>query len=257
MEQKMVRERKKLITTIERLLEGPMVFLGFVWLVLLVVELVWGLPKVLEYLSLTIWVLFILDFILKFILAPSKLSFLKKNWLTAISLIIPALRVFRLLRILRLIKGVRLIKVVASLNRGMKSLGATMKRRGFAYVMILSVVVTFGGAAGMYGIEKGHPGFENYGMALWWTGMRVITAGSDYFPITPEGRGLAFILSLFGYAVFGYVTATLATFFIGRDAEEEDAPVAGAKEVEELKKLVISLTTKIDKMSADVKGEGA
>ena len=246
MKQQLVNERKKLLSSIEKLLEGPMVFLGFVWLLLLIIELVWGLSTVLEYLSITIWVIFIFDFLIKFLLAPVKLHFFKTNWLTAISLIIPALRIFRILRLFRVLRGVRLIKVVASLNRGMKSLGATMQRRGFGYVVLLSIAVTFGGAAGMFAIEKGNTGFENYGMALWWTSMRVITAGSDFWPATPEGRGLAFILSLFGYAVFGYVTATLATFFIGRDAEEKDAPVAGAKDVEELKKMITSLSTKIE-----------
>jgi voltage-gated potassium channel len=53
---------------------------------------------------------------------------------------------------------------------------------------------------------------------------------------------LAFILAVFGYAVFGYVTATLATFFIGRDAEEKDTPVAGANDVAELKEMVATLT---------------
>lgn len=123
-----------------------------------------------------------------------------------------------------------------------------MQRRGFGYVMLLALIVTFAGAAAMYAIEKGHHGFENYGMALWWTSMRVITAGSDFWPITPEGRGLAFILALFGYAIFGYVTATLATFFIGRDAEEEKAPVAGAKDVAELKKMITVLSQKIDEI---------
>lgn len=249
MEKKVAVERKKLLNTIEHLLEGPMVFLGFVWLVLLVIDLVWGLTPMLQNVSVTIWVIFIIDFLIKFFLAPNKIRFFKRNWLTAISLVIPAFRIFRLLRILRLLKGVRLIKVVGSLNRSMKSLSATMKRRGFAYVMALTVLVTFGGAAGMYGIEKGHAGFENYGMALWWTSMRVITAGSDYWPITPEGRGLAFILALFGYAIFGYVTATLATFFIGRDAEEEQAPVAGTKDVDELKKMIVALSQKVDKLN--------
>lgn len=248
MDRKTISERKKLLNTVERFLEGPMVFLGFVWLVLLIIELIWGLSKPLQYLSVTIWAVFIIDFLLKLILAPSKTRFIKRNWLTAISLIIPALRVFRLLRLLRLLKGVRLIKIVASLNRSMKSLGATMQRRGFGYVMLLALIVTFAGAAGMYAIEKGHQGFENYGMALWWTSMRVITAGSDFWPITPEGRGLAFILALFGYAIFGYVTATLATFFIGRDAEEEKAPVAGAKDVAELKKMITVLSQKIDEI---------
>ncbi|MBD0294128.1 MAG: ion transporter [Bacteroidota bacterium] len=256
MQQQLVHERKKLLHSIESFLEGPMIFLGFVWLVLLVIELIWGLPKVLEYMSLTIWVLFIIDFVLKFILAPDKLVFFKKNWLTAISLVIPALRIFRIFRIIRLLRGlrgIRLIRVVSSLNRSMRSLGKTMKRRGFGYVVLLSIVVTFGGAAGMYALEKGNQGFENYGMALWWTAMRVITAGSDFWPTTPEGRGLAFLLSIFGYAVFGYVTATLATFFIGRDAEEKDAPVAGAKEVAELKRMIQSLTNTINKMNAENK----
>lgn len=249
MKPQLFSERKKLLCSIEKLLEGPMVFLGFVWLVLLIVELVWGLSKPLEYLSIGIWVIFIVDFLIKFILAPIKLRFFKTNWLTAISLFIPAIRIFRVLRLLRVVRGVRLIKVVASLNRSMKSLGATMKRRGFGYVVLLSLAVTFGGAAGMFAIEKGNQGFENYGMALWWTAMRVITAGSDFWPTTPEGRGLAVIISVFGYAVFGYVMATLATFFIGRDAEEKETPVAGSRDVEELKKMIMTLSEKIDGMN--------
>src|SRR5207244_3107108 len=118
--------------------------------ILLIIELVWGLTTVLQYLSVTIWIVFIVDFLIKFFLAPNKLFFFKKNWLAAISLIIPALRIFRFLRILRLLKGVRLIKIIASLNRSMKSLGATMNRRGFGYVTMLTLVVAFAGAAGMY-----------------------------------------------------------------------------------------------------------
>lgn len=246
--EQMYRERKKLLRSIENILEGPMIFLGFVWMVLLVVELVWGLPIWLQKTSLFIWGLFIIDFFLKFMLAPNKISFMKKSWLTAISLLIPALRVFRLLRIMRLLRGIRVIRVVSTLNRSMKSLSATMKRRGFGYMVALAVVVTFGGAAGMFAAEKGNVGFENYGSALYWTSMRVITAGSEAWPVTDEGRVLAFILAVFGYAVFGYVTATLATFFIGRDAEEKDAPVAGSKELAEVKALVESLNRKIDEM---------
>jgi voltage-gated potassium channel len=232
-----------------------MIFLGFVWLILLVVEFMWGLPRMLEYLSITIWVVFIIDFIVKFILAPTKLAFLRINILTAISLLVPALRIFRVFRFIRFLRGlrgVRLIRLVSSLNRSMKSLGATMKRRAFGYVSLLAMLVTFAGAAGMFAIETPNPGFENYGMALWWTAMRIITAGSDYWPTTPEGRGLAFLLSLFGYAIFGYVTATLATFFIGRDAEEKDAPVAGAKDVAELKKEITKLTQAINDLKTKV-----
>ena len=251
MKEHLINERKKLLISIEKVLEGPMIFLGFVWLILLIIELVWGLNKPLEYLSLTIWVIFIIDFLIKFILAPGKVSFLKKNWLTAISLLIPALRVFRFFRFVRLLrglKGIRLVRVVSSLNRSMNSLAATMKRRAVGYVLMITLIVTFGGAAGMYALEKPNPGFDTYSMALWWTAMRVITAGNEFNPSTPEGRGLGFLIAVFGYSIFGYVTATFATFFIGRDAEEEDAPVAGAKDIEELRNTILLLTKKIDEL---------
>ena len=252
MKKQLVDERKKLLVSVGNLLEGPMVFLGFVWLIILIAELVWGLSKPLEYISLSIWIIFIIDFVIKLVLAPAKLPFFKKNWLTAISLIIPALRVFKIFRVVRLLRGlsgIRLVRVVSSLNRSMNSLAATMKRRAVGYVMMVTLIVTFGGAAGMFAIEKYTPGFETYSMALWWSAMRVITAGNEFYPATPEGRSLGFLIAVFGYTIFGYVTATFATFFIGRDAEEEDAPVAGAKDIAELKHHILLLTKKIEELT--------
>jgi len=251
MKQPLTRERNKLLYSVENFLEGPMIFLGFVWLGLLVIELIWGLSKPLEYTSLAIWIIFIIDFLIKFILAPGKIIYLKKNWLTAVSLIIPGLRVFRIFRFVRLLRGlrgIRLVRIVASLNRSMKSLGATMERRAFGYVLTFTLIIIFAGAAGMYALENTNPGFDSYGMALWWTAMRVITAGSEFHPVTSEGRALAFLLAVFGYTIFGYVTAAFATFFIGRDAEEKNAPVAGAKDVEELKAEIKKLTASIEQL---------
>lgn len=248
------RQRTGLLHRIEQLLEGPMIFLGFVWIVLLVVELIWGLNPALEMLSIFIWITFILDFLLKLFLAPQKRRFLKKNWLTIISLIIPALRIVRLFRIVRLwrgLRGIRLIKVVASLNRGFRSLNATMRRRGIGYVVLLTLLILFGGAAGMYAFEKDAAGgFHNYGKALWWTAMLLITIGSEYWPQTSEGRVLCFLLSLYGFSIFGYITATLASFFIGRDAEENNAPLAGAEDVKALRSEIQHLTKIIEELKA-------
>ncbi|WP_207493469.1 ion transporter [Aridibaculum aurantiacum] len=247
------KERNRLLKRIEDLLEAPMIFLGFAWFVLLIIEFINGLPKVWEYVSTTIWIIFIFDFLLKFFLAPAKLVYLRQNVLTALSLIIPAIRIFRVVRVIKLLRGLRgiqVIRVVSSLNRSMRSLSKTMSRRGFLYVVILTLVVIFGGAAGMLAIERGNAGFTSYGLSLWWTAMRVITAGSEYNPITPEGRFLAFIIAIYGYAVFGYVTATIASFFIGQDAEEADAPVAGAKEVAALQAQVNELTELVKEMNA-------
>ncbi len=60
MKEQLINERKRLLKSIENLLEGPMIFLGFAWLALLVVELIWGLSKELQYVSIAIWITFVL-----------------------------------------------------------------------------------------------------------------------------------------------------------------------------------------------------
>lgn len=247
-------ERNRLLKSVEQILEGPMIVLGFVWLVLLVIELVWGINKILEYLSIGIWGIFIADFLIKISLAPEKILFLRKNWLTTIALFIPALRVFRVFRFVRLLRGLRglrLVRLISSINRGLRSLGKTMKRRAFGYVMITSLLVTFAGAAGMYALENPNPGFKTYGLALWWTAMQVITAGNEFHPLTSEGRWLGFLIAVFGFSIFGYFTATFATYFIGRDAEEKDTPIAGSKDVNELKSEIQALRKLIEQQKSE------
>lgn len=242
------RERGELLEQISGWLEAPMLVLALVWLALLVWELVWGITPLLEGLGIAIWVVFILAFVLEFVLAPRKLVYLRRHWLTAISLLLPALRVFRFLRVLRAARGIRLVRVVGSLNRGMRSLGATFGRRGFGYVVALTAIMTFGGAAGMYAFERGATaGLNTYGDALWWTAMIMTTMGSQTWPVTPEGRVLCFILALYAFGIFGYVTATLATWFVGRDAEDAEGELASARSIEELKAEVAALRATIER----------
>jgi len=239
------RQRRKLLTRLEDLFEGPLIVLGFIWLILLVVELVFEPNPILEAISIVIWIIFIIDFLLKFILAPRKGTYIKSNMLTLVSLVVPAFRLFRLVRVFRILRfsrSLRLVKIVGSLSRGMRALSATMQRRAFGYVVLLTVIVIFGGAAGMYAFEKDVAGgLTNYGTALWWTTMIMTTLGSEYWPQTPEGRVLCIILSLFAFAIFGYITATIATFFLGQDAENDQAELAGTKQIEALRQEIIAL----------------
>jgi len=231
-----------------------MTILGFVWLALLILELVNGGNVFLEKIGLLIWGIFIFDFLLKFLLAPSKRQYLKSNVITIISLVVPAfrvLRVFRLLRFLRFSRGLRLVKVLGSLNRGMRALSRTMERRAFGYVLLLTIIVIFAGAAGMYAFENDVPnGLTNYGTSLWWTTMIMTTLGSEYWPQTLEGRILCVFLSLFAFAVFGYITATIATFFIGRDAEDKSTEIAGSNEIRELKAEIAAIKHLLDKLAS-------
>jgi voltage-gated potassium channel len=243
-------ERNQILNQLENWLETPMVILGFIWLALLIVDLINGLSPFLKVLNNCIWVVFIIDFFIKFFISPKKFIYIKNNLLVVISLFLPALRILAIFRSLRIISmlagsgGLRIIQIITAINRGMKSLTASMNRRGFGYVLALTVIVLFAGAAGMYAFENKVPavnGLKNYGTSLWWTAMLMTTIGSEYWPKTPEGRILCLIISLYSIAVLGYITAALATFFVERDACDEEADIPGAKSIEEIRKEILSL----------------
>jgi voltage-gated potassium channel len=248
-------ERTKLAARIGRALRLPMTILGFVWLVLLVIDLTHGLSPLLDRLNYAIWALFVLQFVVEFTVAPRKAEYLRHNWLTAVALVLPAARLFRAARAFRAlgaIRGTRLVRVVSSANRGMRSLGRIMGRRGFGYIASLTVLVTIAGAAGMFAFERDAPGtgLNNFGSALWWTAMTLTTMGTDYFPKTAEGRLLCLLLATYGFAVFGYVTATVASFFVARDADADDGDVAGAKQLVELRDEVAALRRAVEALSS-------
>lgn len=254
--QALTLQRLQLLQQLEDWLETPMLALAFVWLALLVLELVWGDSALFETLGLMIWGIFVLNFVLEFTLAPQKLAYLENNWLTALSLVVPALRLFRIVRVFRVLRmaraarGLRLLRVVSSLNRSMGALAASLNRRGFSYVAALTLLVTLSGAAGMYAFENEAPdGIQSYGEALWWTAMLMTTMGSQYWPQTLEGRVLCVALALYAFGVFGYVTATLATFFIGRDAESTDAGLAGAQGIAALQADIAALRSEIQALA--------
>ncbi|HET6527447.1 MAG TPA: ion transporter, partial [Balneolaceae bacterium] len=258
-------ERESLLKRIHRWLEVPMLVLAFVWLALFVAEIIWGLNPLLEISGYIIWGLFVFEFAVSITLAPRKLHYFRQNWLKVISLLAPALRVFRIFAILRVARlsrlarmsrGLRLLRLVSSINRGMQALASTMRRRGFGYILTLTFIVILVGAAGMYSFELEAPdgGFDNYGEALWWTAMILTTLGSEYWPQTASGRILCFFLSLYSFGVFGYITATLATFFVGRDAEENPTP-ASANSISALQSEIVELREEVRNQGGGGKSE--
>ena len=235
--------------------EVPLIFLGFAWLVLLVVELIWQLTPFLQSVVLIIWIIFIVDFFVKLISVPRKWLFIRKNVLTIVSLFIPALRTFRILASLRLfrsmgiIRSIRVIRVIGSINRGMRALGRILERRAFGYVVILTLMICFVGAAAMFAFEKETGAFTNYWDALWWTAMLLTTIASEYWPQTVEGKIVTFLLGIYSLGVLGYLTAMLASFFIGQDATDQKGEIAGAKQLDELVKEMKLLKEELGKIN--------
>ena len=210
----------ELLARLEDALELPMILLGLAWLVLAAVELVTILPWWLEHVATGIWMIFVADFVLRLWLADDRRTYLRENWLALIALALPALRIFRIARVAALARrGLRLARMATTFGRARRSIHHLLARRhALGYVIALTTVVIAFGATGMFAFERhASPAFGSYGYSLWWTAMLLTTMGSDSWPTTFEGRTLCLVLSLYGFAVFGYITATLASWLVGRE----------------------------------------
>ncbi len=103
-------EQQQILQQLEDWLELPMLVLSFAWLGLFVVELTWGLTPLLDAISIVIWGMFILEFLLRLSLASRKAAYLKANWITALSLLLPALRVLQFVRLMRILQTTRAVR---------------------------------------------------------------------------------------------------------------------------------------------------
>jgi voltage-gated potassium channel len=240
-------ERVELLSQINALLDFPLVLLSILWLVLIIIDFAYGLSPFLQTLSLVIWGIFIIDFLIELEISPEKKDYLRKNWLVVLSLLLPALRVltlfsgFRLVKFANFVRSLNLARVLSSFNRSLRTVRQVMRQRGLRYVLMLTILITFLGAAGMYDFER--PRLTSYWDALWWTAMIMTTIGSDYWPKTFEGRVLAFLLSVYAFSIFGYITVALASFLIEKDKE------SASREIEELLSEVQHLSSEINRFS--------
>ncbi len=245
-------ERLQTLNELDDWLRRPMLALSFAWLVLVVAELAWGTSRLLEVFGTAIWVIFLLEFALRIALAPDKLAFLRANWLSALALLAPALRLVRVLRVLRfarLGRGLRLFRIVGTANRGMRTLRASMGRRRLGYVLALTCFVALLGAGGMLAFEPASEvegGFTSYADALWWTGMLLTSLGSEFWPRTLEGTApllSAVHLWLRGIRLrHGEPRQLLRR----RDAAAPDAETAGARDMALLRAETVPLRTSLE-----------
>jgi len=208
---------------IEAAIEVPMVILSILFLALALVDatvtLRPGQSRLIALVQWVIWTIFAIEFVVMFALAHDKRAYLRRNWLAAFSVLLPFLRVFRALRALRALRTLRLFRLLALTGRASRQAGAVLEARGVGYVALVTLLVTLAGGAGMYLVERGVPEsrFRSLGDALWWSAASITTVGADLAPVTAEGRILALAIYIFGMAVIGYITAVLASYFVGKE----------------------------------------
>jgi len=110
-----------------------MFLLAILWLFYFIKELLVGLSPTEGTIVGLVWLLFILEFLLKIGLAKDKLLYIKQNWLTVLGLVVPAFRMFRLLGALRLLRASRVItttKFIRALSSTKRFIGDIKEIQG-------------------------------------------------------------------------------------------------------------------------------
>ena len=256
-------ERESLRAQLFDLLDPALTALGLVVAALLVAEFAADLtPRQAAWVDraqLAIWALFTVEFAVQFALAPRKLAFLRGHWLAALAVVLPAFRAFRLVRAARALRSLRLVRLLGGTNRAMRALRAMLRGRQFGYLVALTLLVVALGAAGIRALERGQPGatIHTLGDALWWAACLVTTINSEKYAVSPEGRVLAVLLRVYAAAIFGLLTANIASYLVGRrQAEQADEPEGGKQATGALLEEVRQLRAELRARRPDGEGNG-
>ena len=218
----MVRARRELLGHVEAINEPVMAVLGVVFVGLVALPytslpLTGGERAALARGQGIIYGVFVADFAVRLLVTPDKSRFLRRNALVALSVFFPMLRPVHALRAVAAIPSGHLLRAIAGLNRWLQAIRQVTRGRQFAYLMVVSLVLVVVAAGAVFFVERDAAGSDirTLGESLWWAATLVTTINSADDPVTFEGRIVGLLLRLYAVTVFGYLTASIATFLIG------------------------------------------
>ena len=151
------------------------------------------------------WIAFAADLLFGVYKSSDKAQFLKKHPLEILAVVLPFLRPLRLLRFISF--GTLVFEKV---NLG-KSIAITFK------VIVTALFLTYLAGIEITMAERGKPGatIESVGDGFWWAITTLTTVGyGDIYPTTTEGRFIAVGLMVSGICVLGFISATVAAWFV-------------------------------------------
>lgn len=206
-----------------------------------------GIKAFFELGQTSIWVVFVLDFIGRFLLAPLKKTFLKRNIIELLAVLLP---MFRPLRALRLLSVVTI---------GLRRVGGKLRNKVAIYVTGAAFILWFVAGLAVTEAERGAEGanISNVAQGWWWAFITLATVGyGDKYPVTPEGQWVAVVIVLTGIALLGTVSAVFASWFIDSVKETEKVILKDTDEtlfvVDQLVEEVRLLRAQNEKMSKQI-----
>lgn len=211
--------RSAQLSTWERRTEWPLTIAAIIFLIAYAIRVIWPqqtiIPRTLENAILLVtWVGFVVDYAVRFAIAPNRGLFVRKNLLDLFTIVLPVARPLRLLRA---------FTALSILNRfGYQS----MHGRLLTYVAGGSALLLFVSGLAVTDAERGVPGatITNVGTGIWWAVVTMSMVGyGDITPQTLQGRLIATALMIAGLVVVGVVAGTLSSWIIAQMSADEGA----------------------------------
>jgi voltage-gated potassium channel len=202
----------------ERRTAGPLTALAVVFLIAYAVpilrpELARTWHDACQVANITIWALFVADYVVRFLLHVERIRFVRGNLFDLAVLLLPVLRPLRVLR---------LFTAVLVLTRRTE---AWARGRLALYVGATSILLIFVAALAVLDSERANPdaNITSYADAVWWACVTITTVGyGDHFPTTTDGKLVAVGLMMGGIGLIGFVTGSLATWIVDRISVKDD-----------------------------------
>lgn len=222
--------RERLAGVVERRLDPVMAVLAVVWALFLGYELIAPTEQrtVLATISNVIWVIFVVEFVLKLVISGNPAGFLRRRWPSVLFLALPALRALRLVRSLRALRVLPAARVLGSSYRAIGTATNLLQGR-LGFLAAVTAIAVLSGGQLLFVLERGREGgVPSLGDALWWAANAATTGTLVFEPVTLPGRLLSITLSAFAMIVFAALAASLGAFFVESRAERaaaEDGPV--------------------------------
>lgn len=217
------RERYRLVERVEQLLDAPATFLAVVFVLALAAELILSaqgepIPGVLTWSQTAIWIFFGVQFGLGILLSPDRARYLRRHWITAVSLLLPFFRILRVLRAARVLRALSGVRALSAFNRAARTLGEVLawSRAGYPLALVGTMAVLGSATLYLFEAESATTRIDDYGEALWWTLTTLTTIGAASEPVTVGGRIVGLLVMASGLIILGYVAGVVGALLFER-----------------------------------------
>ena len=219
-------DRVRLLTKIEVFTEIPLMLLSIVMIPLLVGPFLWEMSDSEKFLfiilDILIWIVFLIDMLIKVTISVDRLDYIKSNWIEVIVVLVPWFRPFRIFRLV-----VFALKTYKGFSRACKP--DFLLIYAFGFVIVASTLLTTFEQNNMSALDS-------FVDSVWWSVVTITTVGyGDMVPESSVGRIVAVFLMLGGISIFGAITANIASLVSAAEDPNTKLIEDLTREIEQLK----------------------